>query len=774
MEAGVAVAGPRPSFRKPSHDTSQRNYRRRSPSHSSRSTSSSPSPTRAPTGGGKRDRSKSPSSPGKDDSKVNSVQAKKGRTAHKDDDSDKGGSPGRRDYQAGTSDRGARSHDRYEKFDSHESRRSSAAQADRSNQLQAINSSRDAYGDTRRSGDYDHSRRGHSPDRGHRDKERRRDVDRDSGRSARSKVGSREGDGEKETVREGKTDREKIRDRDRSRSRLEGRDNKREREREREKDRDRERDNGRIKSRHGDKDGETDRNRFREKERGRDRYDNNGGRDLGSPRDLDVEWKSSARERDRNRERDRDRGRYRNNSPGRDVNMERESEYEKDGSRSRRKDSGREKEKTRSDGKAGRDAAVGHSDKDLGRDRGRGREHDAYSIRDDTKGQELPRQPDVDLEDDLQDRRTKVKDENREGSRPIEKSGEKDRTRNGEKDDPKGLIKVKDELVESGHSDLGKVKEETSPPLDSLKVNHRQDDQRVGSRNIKDEIGSPYRVSELNSPKEKERAGGKAESNTDVGLETEGRRTSRDKGESSERSLDVGTRDKGKDALGCDPETGCEVKKERQSSSRRSDVEGNFRNSTKDGEATKDRSLSKRDSEKVTEGRITAAPANETDKKSADSKGSKGSKWGPEPSDLMFQGSGSEEVANDLSAAKLAALKAAELVNKNLGVPGFMSADQKKKLLWGGKKSAVEQEQTVAAAGSNRWDTVHFSDPDRQEKFHKLMGVKADSATEGKREGETEAGLFTEEKQRELQLDLEKQFAAGLRRRDGRTVGLGL
>lgn len=30
------------------------------------------------------------------------------------------------------------------------------------------------------------------------------------------------------------------------------------------------------------------------------------------------------------------------------------------------------------------------------------------------------------------------------------------------------------------------------------------------------------------------------------------------------------------------------------------------------------------------------------------------------------------------------------------------------------------------------------------------------------------------EKQKELQMDLEKQYTAGLRRRDGRTVGLGL
>jgi hypothetical protein len=38
----------------------------------------------------------------------------------------------------------------------------------------------------------------------------------------------------------------------------------------------------------------------------------------------------------------------------------------------------------------------------------------------------------------------------------------------------------------------------------------------------------------------------------------------------------------------------------------------------------------------------------------------------------------------------------------------------------------------------------------------------------------TGTAVFTEEKQRELQEDLEKQFNQGLRRRDGRTVGLGL
>lgn len=37
-----------------------------------------------------------------------------------------------------------------------------------------------------------------------------------------------------------------------------------------------------------------------------------------------------------------------------------------------------------------------------------------------------------------------------------------------------------------------------------------------------------------------------------------------------------------------------------------------------------------------------------------------------------------------------------------------------------------------------------------------------------------EGDVVQSEKQSQLQLDLEKQYTAGLRRRDGRTVGLGL
>ncbi|KAL0359629.1 UNVERIFIED_CONTAM: hypothetical protein Sangu_0812300 [Sesamum angustifolium] len=79
-------------------------------------------------------------------------------------------------------------------------------------------------------------------------------------------------------------------------------------------------------------------------------------------------------------------------------------------------------------------------------------------------------------------------------------------------------------------------------------------------------------------------------------------------------------------------------------------------------------------------------------------------------------------------------------VNRNLVGTGYMSTDQKKKLLWGNKKSTAVEE-----------------------------GVKGDAKMEQKPDNPDV------EKQREqLQMELEKQYTAGLRRRDGRTVGLGL
>ncbi|KAL3819694.1 hypothetical protein ACJIZ3_005599 [Penstemon smallii] len=70
---------------------------------------------------------------------------------------------------------------------------------------------------------------------------------------------------------------------------------------------------------------------------------------------------------------------------------------------------------------------------------------------------------------------------------------------------------------------------------------------------------------------------------------------------------------------------------------------------------------------------------------------------------------------SDIDAAKVAAMKAAELVNKNLIGTGYMSTDQKKKLLWGNKKNTTTEEST------HRWDAATFGDRERQEKFNKLM-----------------------------------------------------
>ncbi|XP_022931945.1 arginine/serine-rich coiled-coil protein 2-like isoform X2 [Cucurbita moschata] len=80
--------------------------------------------------------------------------------------------------------------------------------------------------------------------------------------------------------------------------------------------------------------------------------------------------------------------------------------------------------------------------------------------------------------------------------------------------------------------------------------------------------------------------------------------------------------------------------------------------------------------------------------------------------------SGDSDFAADFSAAKVAAMKAAELVNKNLVGVGYMSTDQKKKLLWGSKKSTAVEES------GHQWDTALFTDRERQEKFNKLMSLR--------------------------------------------------
>ncbi|KAL5124025.1 hypothetical protein HKD37_02G004503 [Glycine soja] len=54
---------------------------------------------------------------------------------------------------------------------------------------------------------------------------------------------------------------------------------------------------------------------------------------------------------------------------------------------------------------------------------------------------------------------------------------------------------------------------------------------------------------------------------------------------------------------------------------------------------------------------------------------------------------------NDLDAAKVAAMRAAELVNRNLVGAGCLTTDQKKKLLWGGKRSTPTEEPPCICKG---------------------------------------------------------------------------
>ncbi|KAM6571690.1 hypothetical protein CsatA_015770 [Cannabis sativa] len=91
-----------------------------------------------------------------------------------------------------------------------------------------------------------------------------------------------------------------------------------------------------------------------------------------------------------------------------------------------------------------------------------------------------------------------------------------------------------------------------------------------------------------------------------------------------------------------------------------------------------------------------------------------------QPENAKLTAQANSDITSDINAAKVAAMKAAELVNKNLvgGVgTGFMTTDQKKKLLWGNKKA------TKAEESGHRWDTALFTDRERQEKFNKLMSL---------------------------------------------------
>ncbi|THG02814.1 hypothetical protein TEA_017044 [Camellia sinensis var. sinensis] len=79
-----------------------------------------------------------------------------------------------------------------------------------------------------------------------------------------------------------------------------------------------------------------------------------------------------------------------------------------------------------------------------------------------------------------------------------------------------------------------------------------------------------------------------------------------------------------------------------------------------------------------------------------------------------------------------------------------------------GELESGNKKNTAAEESGHHWDSALFSDRERQEKFNKLMGVKGDVKVEQKPDNQESSSLLQAEKQRELQLDLEKQYTAGL------------
>ncbi|KAK1386566.1 arginine/serine-rich coiled-coil protein 2 [Heracleum sosnowskyi] len=152
-------------------------------------------------------------------------------------------------------------------------------------------------------------------------------------------------------------------------------------------------------------------------------------------------------------------------------------------------------------------------------------------------------------------------------------------------------------------------------------------------------------------------------------------------------------------------------------------------NENKDSDRQKHSKQEKREAAERSEGRTFSSESHEKKAKLYSFDGSKDQgKYGNEKEPLTSQlaqtyvGKVTPDQGvlkdSDIDAAKVAAMKAAELVNKNLALTGGLTTDQKKKMLWGSKKSTTVEEAT------QRWDSSQFLDRERQEKFNKLMSLR--------------------------------------------------
>eukprot|EP01025_Chloroclados_australasicus_P025503 TRINITY_DN2546_c1_g2_i2.p1 TRINITY_DN2546_c1_g2~~TRINITY_DN2546_c1_g2_i2.p1 ORF type:complete len:384 (-),score=56.98 TRINITY_DN2546_c1_g2_i2:234-1385(-) len=91
-----------------------------------------------------------------------------------------------------------------------------------------------------------------------------------------------------------------------------------------------------------------------------------------------------------------------------------------------------------------------------------------------------------------------------------------------------------------------------------------------------------------------------------------------------------------------------------------------------------------------------------------------------------------------------------------------LNVQQKRKLLWGNKG----QDQ------SQKWQQAEFGTDEDKSKFKRLMGVKQQEQP-GRQQSDNGKVLKRDE-QEKIFTEVEGQFFVGLRRADGRTVGLGL
>jgi hypothetical protein len=109
-------------------------------------------------------------------------------------------------------------------------------------------------------------------------------------------------------------------------------------------------------------------------------------------------------------------------------------------------------------------------------------------------------------------------------------------------------------------------------------------------------------------------------------------------------------------------------------------------------------------------------------------------------------------------------------------------------MLWGAKKDAAAA-GIVPAAGNNRWEAAEFADTQQKMRFQRLMGAHPTQQQQqqqlsshqqqqqllgGPDDGVSAPRVMGRQQQARVLADVERQFLQGLKRADGRTVGLGL